>query len=398
MAYDYKDYLEEAKQYLQKNSPAFSAYEDYYQKAVNNIGEDYDASAEKLNAGYLADTNQAVAQSAINAKNIAQYMASRGLSRSGEAEQETINSNLSLNKALSELASSKYNALSELYANKNQSLLALEKEYAAKKDENEDWLYSAAFDLASAQLSSDRRDEDIAREEANSVSEREYEEYIRQLEKEYEKQLLEEKRAYEDKVRQEEQAFKLEMAVKSETETEGESEAENGYTPSQTPSALAKSAVTSYTADGKKVSGITDRIKLYDYLTELAEGGIAESYMKELLVSLKASGYSEPTEEEIRAYKTAADSEDSYKSRRESYYQMYIALGIDDSKAGEWAEKAAVFSRLDYCYTNSETAEEFGACCEILGISESLLDEYLARVNAVNSDKRYKSILMQTAP
>ncbi len=76
---EYKDYLEEAKKYLLKNSTSFSSYEDYYNKALKNTGESYDEAAEKLNAGYASDANAAAAQSSLNSKNIAQYMSSRGL-------------------------------------------------------------------------------------------------------------------------------------------------------------------------------------------------------------------------------------------------------------------------------------------------------------------------------
>ncbi len=430
---DYKDYLEEVKKYLQKNTPSLTAYEDYYKKAIKNLGESYDASAERLEGEYASDANSAAAQSALNSKNIAQYMASRGLSRSGEAEQETINSNLSLNKTLSDLAKSKYNALSGLYADKNESLLALEKDYASKKSENDDWLYNAAVDLAAAELEADRREEDFAREDAKTAGEREYgehirkleaklkeeaaqserayrdsktkeergynesreaderayEEYLREAEKKYEAQLLAEKRAYEDKVREIEQANRLALEGKT---------ADGGYTPSQTPTALAKSVISSYTADGRKISTIPDLIKVNDYLKELESGGVSENYIKELLVSLKAAGYKPPTQEHINAGKSVEGSADIYKSRRDSYYSMYTLLGFDQKKSSELAETAAINSRLDYCYTHSKSAKEFEYCCEILKISQETLDKYLARITYINSDEKRKGIGFNTAP
>lgn len=437
---EYKDYLEEAKKYIQKNNPDFALYEDYYNAAVKSVAENYGESENRINARYEKDKNAAAAQSAVNAKNIAAYMASRGLARSGEAQQETISSNLSLNQTLTDLASAKYDALSNLHAEKNSSLLDLEKEYAAKKSEKDDWLYRAAYDLAAAEYAYDARKEDQTREDADAASRREYEEYIRRLEyalkedaamkerdyeekktqrdrdyaeslkkedrdyaeglkkddrdyekerledeRAYQKQLLEEKRAYDEGVKEKERELTLETA-------------ENGhFKPSQTPAALAKALLSAYVSDGKSVSSITDKVKIEAYLEELEEVGAPASYIKELVVSLKASGYSAPSEKEKRAFQNVKESESVYRARRDSYYQMYISLGLAEKRAAALAEGAAVNARLDYCYTHSGNALEFGHCCEILGVTEKELDAYLARVSALNADDKYAALRFDSA-
>lgn len=387
MGYDYKDYIEQAKKYLMKTSPAFEAFEEYYKKAVKNIGEEYGSSADKINEQHFLDSNKTSARSALDAKNISQYMASRGLSRSGEAEQETINSNLSLNQALSELTRSKYDALSKLYSDKNKALLEMEKEYADKKLKSDDWLYSAAFDLASAQLAEDRRQEETAKKEEEQKAKQEYEEYVRSLEREYEQKLLAEKRAYEDKVRKEEQDFKREMAEYSDKSKETGDES-GKYTPSQSPSTIGKNIITSQTLDGKKVSGVSDRVKLEEYINQLKEANVDDAYLGELLMVLKSTGYAPPSDTERKAYGIAASSEEVYDNRRKSYFDMYLLLGTDKEKAGEMADRAAFYSRLDYCYTNSASTEEFAVCCEILGITKAQLDDYLARVNNIDLDSK----------
>ncbi|MGI6717459.1 MAG: hypothetical protein ACOX3X_09840 [Eubacteriales bacterium] len=400
MGLEYKDYLEQAKEYITKNSPAFEAFEEYYKKAISNLGKEYDTSAQKVERKYFADTNKAAAQSSLNAKNIAQFMASRGLSRSGEAEQETINSNLALSQQLSELANAKYDALSRLYAEKDKALLDLEKEYATQKGKNQNWLYQTAFDLAAAEYEAAKRQEDIAREDAKIKSQREYEEYIRALEREYEKKLLEEKRAYEDKVRQEEQAFKKELAQLGSKGGSGGSQDDSGgkYVPTQNAATVAKNIISSYTDDGKKVKSISDRVRLYQYVTEIQNAGVDSSYLQDVLFALKAAGYTTPSQTEINAYATVDKSKSVYDNRWKSYYDMYIKLGLKEKDARIRADKAALNSRLDYCYNQSRSYDEFAACVEILGITGDVLDEYLKRVNVINSDAKLNKIGFTVAP
>ena len=160
---EYRDYLEQAKKYL-ASSDGLSSFREYYDKAKSSLQSKYDASKSSINDEYESDVGRAVTQSRMNAKNIDQYMTSRGLARSGEAETERINENLSLNSSLNELAKNKNKALADAGIRHGDALLELEKELADKEYDESKRLDTLADGIASKQLGIDEDVKDGYRE------------------------------------------------------------------------------------------------------------------------------------------------------------------------------------------------------------------------------------------
>ena len=89
----YEELIRKAKEYL---APESGEFESYYRKAAENLRADYNSSLAELKKQYGKDKNAAAAQSMQNLRNMNQYLAARGLSRSGEGVQEQLNANISL--------------------------------------------------------------------------------------------------------------------------------------------------------------------------------------------------------------------------------------------------------------------------------------------------------------
>ena len=77
----YEELIRKAKEYL---APEGGEFESYYRKAAENLRADYNSSLAELKKQYGKDKNAAAAQSMQNLRNMNQYLAARGLSRSGE--------------------------------------------------------------------------------------------------------------------------------------------------------------------------------------------------------------------------------------------------------------------------------------------------------------------------
>lgn len=195
----YESLIEEAKKYLTLDN---SEFEKYYSKATENLQQNYKDAIASLNKQYSKDRNDAAAQAMLNSRNMNQYLAARGLSRSGESVQEKINSNLSLNNTLSGLADSNSRQILELAKNKNDSLLSLEEKRLERKDANDKWTSEQAFNIAKAENAKIEREEDIAREAQQIAEERAYQDSVRQ-----------DKYAHEMAVMEAEQAFKQRTAA-----------------------------------------------------------------------------------------------------------------------------------------------------------------------------------------
>lgn len=190
----YEELIRKAKEYL---APESGEFESYYRKAAENLRADYNSSLAELKKQYGKDKNAAAAQSMQTLRNMNQYLAARGLSRSGEGVQEQLNANISLANTLSELADSNSRQMAELAKSRNSGLLALEEKRIDRKDANEKWLTERAFEVAKAENAKAERDEDIAREAQQIADERAYQDAVRR-----------EKYAYQTSTREAEQAFK----------------------------------------------------------------------------------------------------------------------------------------------------------------------------------------------
>ena len=414
---EYKDYLEQAKKYLSSRD-GLSSFREYYDKAKNSLQSEYDASKERINDEYVSDVGRAVTQSRMNAKNIDQYMTSRGLARSGEAETERINENLSLNSSLNELAKSKNKALTDADVRHQSAVLELEKELADKEYDESKRLDTLADGIASKQLGIDERAEDIANDKEKTQSEHEYNEYMKRLEAEldelaakkkreyetqkiaderkyneqqtaeeraykekqtaderaYKEKMLEEERAYEQSRIDDERAYAEKLKENEKVETDGK------YTPKQSAESLAKDVVKAYTWSGEKISSQNDRIKVHDFLEEFKSSTNAtDKYLNELESALRGMGYKEPGADELTASSLVKTAKSKYDEWYYDAYSTYDGTGLLPLERVEKAKKAVTIKQLDYCWLHTENAGEFECCCDILDISAALRREYESR-------------------
>ncbi len=192
---DYKDYIEEARKYLSDTDDRES-YRKYYEDAMNGIRSGYADSVSELENAYRSSLNEAAANSDIQAKNNAKFMASRGLSRSGEAEQENVLRSLSLNAEAERLAGQKAARQTELRQNAENAVLELEKERAKYEDSERKRLEDNAFAIAKAQYSADREDEQNALEDRRKEDERRYTESLTRLKAELAEAAAEKEREF----------------------------------------------------------------------------------------------------------------------------------------------------------------------------------------------------------
>lgn len=76
-----------------------------YAAARDEYNKSYNAALDTLNAQYESDKKQAYTKKAADDKNMGEYLAARGLSRSGESVNARIASDVSLGNTLSALSS-----------------------------------------------------------------------------------------------------------------------------------------------------------------------------------------------------------------------------------------------------------------------------------------------------
>ncbi len=420
---EYKDYLEQAKKYL-SGDDGLSAYREYYDKAVKSLDDRHALTKAEINDTFVTDVGNAVTQSRMNAKNIDQYMASRGLARSGEAEQERIYENLSLDNTLSSLAKERNKRLSEENASHTDALLALEGDRADKEYDAKNKADSLSFDMADKQLGMDERAEEIALDKEKTKSEHEYNEYMKRLEaeleeqsnakkREYEIKKIADERAYNEKQTAEERAYKEKLLEEEREYEKAKTEDERAYaeklkneektlegnekyTPKQTAENLAKEVVKAYTLSGDKISTRIDRLCVYDFLEDFKNTSKAsDEYINELESALKAMGYRELTEDEQAARAVYKD----VKNRYDEWY--YDVLGVyEDTRLTpleriEEAKSAALLRQLDYCWLHTDTKEAFDSCCDMLGVSKDFKRKYESRPLVVDPDTGKTTIRKQ---
>lgn len=371
---DYKSYYEEARKKLESQN-SISEFRKYYENATKRINSSYDSSMDEISEKYRSDVNEAEAKSMIDKKNTAQFMASRGLSRSGEAEQEEINSNLSLNNTMSSLAKDKSHAEKELAKQKNELLSNAERDYLGHKADYDKRLDEEASKIAENMSEEDRRNADIARENQMLNQEREYEEQSKREQREYEKQKI-----------QDDHDFKEKM-TRLQAELYGNrSSGDTGYSPGQTPEQLAKNLVQLNTDTGKRINTPRDKVRLYYALNEISKDVTSQPYLNELNLILRTYGYKAPTGTELDAYRIVENTRSYYESQYAKYMKYYTDQGYMQYMSDNLARAKLDAEMIDYYFRVASNEALFDCCCYLAGFTDELINDFK------NSD-RYKKRL-----
>ncbi|MEG2004100.1 MAG: hypothetical protein RR057_05825, partial [Clostridia bacterium] len=372
------------------------------------IQNSYSQSLAMLKSSYENEKNSAAAKSMLDAKNTDQFLAARGLAKSGESVQEHINSNLSLNNTLSSLANSNINAGVQLAKSKDSALSSIEKseaEHAAEKEKSE---------IAKAQ-----RNEDIKREEKHIADEREYqkektdaqrqyEDLIRKSESDLAAQIAKEQREYNEKkylkeLSDKERLINNERAY-NESVTESEREykknllneqreyeknqnlshdgtPDTGIVPDSEPKEIAKNLVSTATKGKKFISNSYENVSVYKYLEKLQSEKISEKYLDELILNLDAFGYKEPSKSVIEATELIEAAETEKIRVKKTVYDKLINKGYNEYFANKFSDEDATESVMNYVYQNSSDLESFYTACDILGVDQNKRLFFLTEMN-----------------
>lgn len=134
-----------------------------YAAARDEYNKSYNAALDTLNARYEADKKQAYTKKAADDKNMGEFLAARGLSRSGESVSARIASDVSLGNTLSALSGGLRESQNALASDYGKALANLAVEEANKKAENDRW--TAEFSASLAGMAA----ENALREEQNKL-------------------------------------------------------------------------------------------------------------------------------------------------------------------------------------------------------------------------------------
>ncbi|MBO7666469.1 MAG: hypothetical protein J6S70_03460 [Clostridia bacterium] len=391
---DYKDYLDEAKKKLGETD-ALKNYREFYENAVKQIKKRRDNELAEIEKAYRADLNEASAQDRILAKNAEQFMASRGLARSGEAEQEYIDRSLAFAKKASSLAEGRRKSGDSARDSAESAISALDKDYAEKTDAENQRAYAEAAEEAKTKYEADREDERYRRETESERAEREYNitlarikaelaEAAAQKEREFNASEAAKKREYEASEAEKKRAYELEKAKASSSSQSSASGSESGgYVPKQTAAQFAKQIVSNRTASGT-VKSVSEAEAINDYLKELEnESGIDASYMRDLKLALGSYGFFVPSQSDYKASEIAAESQKTYKAAYDKALASYKRAGVSD--ADNMAKTAAQNAQMQFCRSKCETDGQFIRCCRECGISDSVITRFIASTPPVKN-------------
>ena len=403
---DYKDYIEEAKRYLE-DPETLESYRTYYENAMKSIKDREQNAAAALERSYRDDLNAAAAEMRLQQRNTAQYMASRGLARSGEAEQENIERSLAYGADAAKLARQKYASLTSLAEESEKEINSLEKERLSRIADEKKRISSEARAIAGVEYEAAQKAAQNETEDRRLREEREYNESLVRLKAELSEAAAQKareadaaeaaiKRIHEASEAEKEREFKArEYAEKRALEAEtarmryggdtaaaGESagsaagetdksgkDAEKSYTPKQTAASLAKQVITGRTASGK-IKTVDDVMAVYEYLKTAEEGDISADYLKDLRTSLESYGYEEPDAVTLAAYPAAQKAKAVYKESYDGAYAKLKADGMKSKAAAANAARYAFAQEIRYCVDSLTDENVFAAACGMLGISE----------------------------
>lgn len=326
------DSILEVKNALGSYSNVTAELEALYKKAKENNISSFENAKKELSTQYAEDKNAAVTKGKLDEKDMNQFLASRGLSTSGESVQAKIDSNISINNSLSSLAKVNASSLSALEQEKHDKENELDTELNEKKLNLEQWKAELTAQFTETKSSSSGSIDNSSPEEEKPT-----------------------------------------------TET---------YIPETSAKELAKSILATYAADGK-ITTTLQKSYVKQYLNTLSKKeGVDTDYLKELIINLKAAGYTDITDSSSEATIAAENGAIYYKTAYEQLYGILMKGNRSTTAAEELAVKQARVLMLDYVYKRCATLQTFEKACAKMQITDSELDEYYTRLdNIFKQDK-----------
>lgn len=335
----YSELVEQTKKELEKSYGTSAELTQLYNNAKANYEKQHEKSIESLNKNYDEKRNSAAAQKLLDEKNTGEFLASRGLSFSGESAQAKLNSDISFNNTLSSLAKQHGEGISQLNKNKTEYFEKLDTDYA--------------------------KDSIAARKELMELAQ----------------EMAENKIKYGD-------VTVNGSALGSESGSEG---GDGIFDPAMSAHQLATAIVKRYGTNGK-VKDAYQNLDIRNYLEGLSERyTLADDYMDKVIFVLDALGYTAADEQGLNTAEIVKNANSVYDAahRKATSMAQFLFNDYDDGKT--YAEKRAYMERLDYLYTACESMEQFYSACELLDMdseeTEAYLDNVTARRNTKNEIK-----------
>ncbi len=345
---DYKELIELTKKALESYSQADEELEALYRQAKERNQKSYELSKQQLAEQYYENRNQAAAKAQLDAKNMHEFLAARGLASSGESVQAKIDSNMALNNTLASLAKENMRALTEL-------------EKAKLEKENE-----LDLSLAEKKLALNRQKDALA------------------------DQIEQYKKALENSAKQGGSADGGKKGGSANDDAkDNDKPSEKPFVPSTSAKDVAKNLVETYGSGGKITTDL-QKSKIKKYLETIAQNDdIDEDYIKNIIFNLKSYGYTDLSDAYADSVIAAEEAANYYNKLYRELYEFFIRGNRTAEKADEMAKSKARSLMLDYIYERSRTLAAFENTAKLAGITQKELDEYYQKLdNIMDSSKK----------
>ena len=369
-----------------------------YAAARDEYNKSYNAALDTLNARYEADKKQAYTKKAADDKNMGEYLAARGLSRSGESVSARIASDVSLGNTLSALSGGLRESQNTLASDYGKALANLAVEEANKKAENDRWTAEFSASLASTAA------ENALREEQNKL-ERDKFDHTVEMDNNALNDLKAELEAYEAELKKREEALKDAEAGKPNTDgnagntgnTGNTGNDDDGYDGSMlNPSELARDIVSQY-ASGKTLSTQAENFAVLKYLRNLKREGIDEAYYDLLVSNLKALGFTGANVDYTTLLNTVNDSIENYYPVQERLYKLFREKGFEDELALAGSKDRAAGLQFEYLYRHSPSIAFFELAVYAADLNLDDLPVFYSNAERQNRDPNEYDIVLGAA-
>lgn len=271
--------------------------------------------------------------------------------------------------------------------------LAWEKENAEanRTAEREKYIAQIKAGMAELQAQLDQKAEELAWQKENAEADRiaEKEKYEAEIRAKKELEIL--------AMETERQLLQAELNAKynsngssgSSGSSNGSGNDKDGYSPSTSAKDLAKQLVSCATGGNSNIKTEKQLYYINKYLLDMKENyNINSDYYNELVLMLKAYGYTASSESEMRIQVITYDSNDTYDTVYKQTYNRNILNGMSESNAKKDATAKATASRMDYIYSRAKNDTEFKNCCKEIGIDTATINSYL---NSMSSQSNTSS-------
>lgn len=369
-----------------------------YAAARDEYNKSYNAALDTLNARYEADKKQAYTKKAADDKNMGEFLAARGLSRSGESVSARIASDVSLGNTLSALSGGLRESQNALASDYGKALADLAVEEANKKAENDRW--TAEFSASLAGMAA----ENALREEQNKL-ERDKFDHTVEMDNNALNDLKAELEAYEAELKKREEALKDAEAGKPNTDgnagntgnTGNTGNDDDGYDGSMlNPSELARDIVSQY-ASGKTLSTQAENFAVLKYLRNLKREGIDEAYYDLLVSNLKALGFTGANVDYTTLLNTVNDSIENYYHVQERLYKLFREKGFEDELALAGSKDRAAGLQFEYLYRHSPSIAFFELAVYAADLNLDDLPVFYSNAERQNRDPNEYDIVLGAA-